>query len=307
MSELEPVRPATAVEYTNTKPALLFGSSPRRRARAESALAAAGVRLVDSVALDEAVDRLDGQLSLGLAWLELGEEDATPALDVLLSRLDRLAADRGTIVIASAPLELVDLVAARLTDRATEILVDPDDAQRAATLAMALSGVLADSGVSDVGKDNAARLRQLSDEMGRIAATLARLSTGPGSPAVKPGEGKAAPPAVEAETVRAVIRARRLRSRFFSEDLFADPAWDMLLDLLQAEIAQLRVPVSSLCIAAAVPATTALRWIKTMTEQGLFVRRADPHDGRRVFVELAPSASDAMRRYFAEAGKPAVV
>jgi hypothetical protein len=29
-------------------------------------------------------------------------------------------------------------------------------------------------------------------------------------------------------------------------DAFADPAWDMLLDLLQAEIAQLRVPVSSL-------------------------------------------------------------
>jgi predicted transcriptional regulator len=63
--------------------------------------------------------------------------------------------------------------------------------------------------------------------------------------------------------------------------LFADPAWDMLLDLLQAEIAQHRVPVSSLCIAAAVPATTALRWIKTMTDVGLFKRRADPHDGRR--------------------------
>jgi len=151
------------------------------------------------------------------------------------------------------------------------------------------------------------RLRQLSDEMGRIAATLARLSTGPGSPAVKPSETTSPSPDVEAETVRAVIRARRLRARFFSEELFADPAWDMLLDLLQAEIAQLRVPVSSLCIAAAVPATTALRWIKTMTEQGLFVRRADPHDGRRVFVELAPAASDAMRRYFADVGKPVTV
>jgi hypothetical protein len=42
------------------------------------------------------------------------------------------------------------------------------------------------------------------------------------------------------------------RARFFQEELFADPAWDMLLDLLQAEIAQHRVPVSSLCIAAAV-------------------------------------------------------
>jgi DNA-binding MarR family transcriptional regulator len=307
MSELEPVGPATAIEYDHTKPALLFGSDPRRRARAQTALAALGVRLVDSVPLDQALERVDGQLALGLAWLELGEEDATPVLDALLSRLNGLAEDRGTVVVASAPLELVDMLAGRLTGRRTEILVDPDDAQRAATLATALSGILDEAGVSDVGKDNAARLRQLSDEMGRIAATLARLSTGPGTPAVKPSEGTAPAPAVEAETVRSVIRARRLRARFFSEELFADPAWDMLLDLLQAEIAQLRVPVSSLCIAAAVPATTALRWIKTMTEQGLFVRRADPHDGRRVFVELAPSASDAMRRYFAEVVKPLVV
>ena len=54
------------------------------------------------------------------------------------------------------------------------------------------------------------------------------------------------------------IRAPRLRSCYFAQDLFADPAWDMLLDLFQAEISQLRVPVSSLCIAAAVPATAAL-------------------------------------------------
>ncbi len=307
MSELETVLPGAAVEYSSSKPALLFSSDARRRARAETALSASGVRLVDSVPLEHASERLDGQLSLGLAWLELGEEDATMALDALLARLNAMAEDRGTVVIASTPLELVDMVAARLTSRPTEILVDPDDTQRAATLAAVFSGALDEAGVSDVGKDNAVRLRQLSDEMGRIAATLARLSTGPGGPAVKPSEDKAPAPSVDAETVRAVIRARRLRSRFFSEELFADPAWDMLLDLLQAEIAQLRVPVSSLCIAAAVPATTALRWIKTMTEQGLFVRRADPHDGRRVFVELAPTASDAMRRYFAEIGKPVVV
>ena len=114
-------------------------------------------------------------------------------------------------------------------------------------------------------------------------------------------------PPVPIESVRQVIRARRLRARYFDEELFADPAWDMLLDLLQAEIAQHRVPVSSLCIAAAVPATTALRWIKSMTDAGLFKRRADPHDGRRVFVELAPQTSDALRRYFREIGRVAVV
>ena len=303
MSEFEQVRPCSAVEYLSGKPALLFATSWRRRAAAEPAIESCGVRLVDSIPIADAAARLDDQASLGLAWLELGEEDATAELELLLARLDDLAETRGTIVIAAVPLELVDMVAARLTGRSTEILVDPDEPQRAATLAMALSGVLEEKGVSDVGKDNAARLRQLSDEMGRIASTLARLSSGPGTPAIKPGDGKADAPAVDAEAVRAIIRARRLRSRFFSEELFADPAWDMLLDLLQAEIAQLRVPVSSLCIAAAVPATTALRWLKTMTDKGIFLRRADPHDGRSVFVELAPEASIAMRRYFAEVGQ----
>jgi DNA-binding MarR family transcriptional regulator len=175
-------------------------------------------------------------------------------------------------------------------------------------MAVALSGADRIDVVRDIASDQSAdRLRQLSDEVSRIASTLARLSTEPRVPA-QPAQAvnDVDVPPISADTVRAVIRARRLRTRFFEEDLFADPAWDMLLDLLQAEIAQLRVPVSSLCIAAAVPATTALRWLKTMTDKGLFVRRADPHDGRRVFVELAPATSLAMRRYFAEVGQPAV-
>jgi len=37
-----------------------------------------------------------------------------------------------------------------------------------------------------------------------------------------------------------------------------------------------------------------------MVQERLFV---DPHDGRRVFVELAPETSAALRRYFAEVGQ----
>jgi DNA-binding MarR family transcriptional regulator len=44
-----------------------------------------------------------------------------------------------------------------------------------------------------------------------------------------------------------------------------------------------------------------------MVQEGLFLRRADPHDGRRVFVELAPHASQALRRYFAEVGQVAAI
>jgi len=190
-----------------------------------------------------------------------------------------------------------------------EFIVDANDAERAAALAIATSRLGLPLRLSDVAADrNAERLRQLSDEVSRIASTLARLSTGP-SPSPRPVEATPAAnlPPLSAETIRAVIRARRLRSRYFPEELFADPAWDMLLDLLQAEISQLRVPVSSLCIAAAVPATTALRWLKTLVQQGIFLRRADPHDGRRVFVELAPDTSNALRRYFVEVGPVAVI
>jgi hypothetical protein len=54
------------------------------------------------------------------------------------------------------------------------------------------------------------------------------------------------------------ICARRLRERLLPAGLFADPAWDMLLDLYAAEIEEQPVSVTSACIAAAAPATTAL-------------------------------------------------
>ena len=101
--------------------------------------------------------------------------------------------------------------------------------------------------------------------------------------------------------VRSIIRLRRMRDRFFRSDLFADPAWDMLLDLMAARLERVRVAVSSLCIAAAVPPTTALRWIKTMSDNGMFVRVADPEDGRRVFIELSDEAASGMAAYLSAA------
>jgi len=145
----------------------------------------------------------------------------------------------------------------------------------------------------------AERLLQLSNEVNRIAGTLARLSVAPSSSA-ELSEAPSEDTEIDPQTVASVLRARRLRSRFFPADLFADPAWDMLLDLLHAELVHNRVSVSSLCSAAAVPPTTALRWLNTLVKHNLVLRRNDPHDGRRVFVELAPHTSATLRRYFAE-------
>jgi len=147
-------------------------------------------------------------------------------------------------------------------------------------------------------------LLQLSNEVSRIAGTLAQLSTMPSASEAVAAQTSNAPE-VSAAIVGAVIRARRLRSHYFSEELFADPAWDILLNLLHADACQRRVAISSSCAAAAVPATTALRWLKLMEKQGLIVRRNDPCDLRRIFVELAPDTKLALNRYFSELEFPA--
>lgn len=107
--------------------------------------------------------------------------------------------------------------------------------------------------------------------------------------------------AISPEDIRAVIRARRRRDQFFGSDLFADPAWDMMLDLFAARLERRKVAVSSLCIAAAVPPTTALRWIGSLCSRGILVRVADPDDGRRVFIDLAEETADQINAYFTHA------
>lgn len=113
-----------------------------------------------------------------------------------------------------------------------------------------------------------------------------------------PADVRAPEQQVSERQVRDVLKLRRNRDRFFDSELFADPAWDILLELYAAALAQLRVSVTSLCCGAAVPATTALRWINHLEEKGLITRRPDPIDGRRHFLMLSKEGMEAMNAYF---------
>lgn len=89
--------------------------------------------------------------------------------------------------------------------------------------------------------------------------------------------------------VRALQRVRGHRNERLGVDLFRDPAWDMLLELAAANLSDQPVSVSSLCFASGVPATTALRYIDRMVEEGLVVRIGDDGDHRRVLIRIAPA------------------
>lgn len=287
------------------RPIMVVGNSPAARSRACSTAEASGRDIIAELTTAEALDRFDDRSVLAALWVELDEE-LSLADRRLLNRADQEARARRCPVVVATRLDHIDEVLSELTDSGVELVVDADDAERLAVLSLAIAAQEGGSLVRDASSEaSSARLRQLSEEVSRIAAALSRLSSTPSGPPLSPAT-MAPPtgdlPAVSAEAVRTMLRARRLRANYMPADLFADPAWDMLLDLLQAEIVQHRVPVSSLCIAAAVPATTALRWIKSMTDRGILRRRDDPHDGRRVFIEMAPDTSAAIRRYFQEVG-----
>jgi len=100
--------------------------------------------------------------------------------------------------------------------------------------------------------------------------------------------------------VHKLIADRRGRRRHFGVNLFADPAWDILLYLYAAALADEVVFMSALCLAAAIPTATALRWIGTLKDRGLITRRSDSRDRRRIQVQLTDSAQQKMYRYVSE-------
>lgn len=149
-------------------------------------------------------------------------------------------------------------------------------------------------------RGQAEHLLALSQDLSRIAAELEGL-VGSKAAGLSPAEEQ---PIEESHTelARAAYQARRLRSQFFSgPDLFGEPAWDILLDLFINANEGKPVPVTSACIGAAVPTTTALRWLSILETRGLVEREADGSDARRVFVRLTPKARANMTAYFSRA------
>ena len=296
--------------YDSAPSALVFADSPDGGDAAAKAVAAIGGRVAARLRIEDAVDRLDRQAGIDAILVELSR-DHGPLSDSLLDLLSYIAVRDDRPVIVTAPFSLLDCVAARLRAGPVTLLCEPDMIDRVSALALAICRQ-SPLGVADISAEaDNNRLRRLSEEVGRIAHALARLSDDqptqrpePVQPAIRleevqlgfSAESIAMP---TAEQIRAILRCRRMRNRFFDPALFADPAWDMLLDLLAARIEGAEVAVTSLCIAADVPSTTALRWIKNLTDLGIFHRRADPFDGRRIFISLTDGSAQAMAAYFA--------
>ncbi len=92
-------------------------------------------------------------------------------------------------------------------------------------------------------------------------------------------------------TARKLYKGRRAVDEIFGMDGFAvSPAWDIMLDLYQAQLQGKRISATSACIGGACPVTTGLRWLQALEASRLIVRTRDPDDKRRNDVALTESA-----------------
>lgn len=250
------------------------------------AVALAGGRVIATLRPDEPLVADDAVLVLdtsGADWPEDALADAAALADIVCCDMRQLDAIADAVLFTDA-----------------QLLCEPAMTERVAALAMAAAWRATPDAVRE---GEGERLHRFSAEVARLADTLARLAAAEAPDEVADRRPlyavETTPAPVDAAAIRRAIRARRLRDGLFDGGLFEDPAWDMLLDLFAAELEGGRVSVSSLCIAAHVAPTTALRWVGRLVEAGLLERRPDPHDRRRAFMALSPRGSAAMRGYVA--------
>ena len=268
------------VDYRGNPAVHIIADTEAGLARMRRTAEAARCRIASALSFGVETAPFSGAVPGATILIALEDEGAAEAALPLLDRaLCEAEAGARRCVISTVP-GMIDLVASRAWHAEIALLCQEDEEERLAAIAWS-------------GERPGARLHDSRRD--RDFPVLQPVTDARAAPP-DPAQARA-----DAAVIRRMLRARRLRGHYFRADLFADPAWDMLLDLMAARLEGKKVAVSSLCIAAAVPPTTALRWIGVLAGHGLVVRIADPEDGRRAYIELAEATARALEAWLREA------
>lgn len=104
-------------------------------------------------------------------------------------------------------------------------------------------------------------------------------------------------------SVRAEIRARRDRDKYFAGLHAANPRWAVLLELEAATLSgRPQILLGTLIRDAGMTHTTGLRTIDSMISADWLTSTRDPKDDRRRLISLAPRAVWALAQYRTRAG-----
>lgn len=139
-------------------------------------------------------------------------------------------------------------------------------------------------------------IEEVDARLSEIRRLFARLASAPAS----------APPAADAgalslgrlDLARLILWGRGLLESEVASDLFADPAFNILLTLYVSRNEARDVSTSAACTASGVPTTTALRWINALARRGMIHKRSLASDRRFTYLELSEATCAALDRFF---------
>ncbi|HEX7753458.1 MAG TPA: response regulator [Novosphingobium sp.] len=164
-------------------------------------------------------------------------------------------------------------------------------------------------------RDTPAARETLTQKLSNLSIELQRLShliddpdqpRSAGKPAASASVQAAALPAGGLDTpqladfIRELLKKEAKRREIGGGELFGDPAWEMLLDLLLAKVEGRQVSVSSACIASGAPMSTALRLVRRLVDEGVLRKLADETDRRRHFLAIGPQFEQPLIDYLIE-------
>ena len=100
------------------------------------------------------------------------------------------------------------------------------------------------------------------------------------------------------QAARLILQRRRLSADEFGDDMFGEPAWEMLLELYVREGSGASTTSAELFATTRTPQSTAERWLRQLEADGLLYRRSHAVEPSTDFVELSDRARASLERYF---------
>jgi DNA-binding MarR family transcriptional regulator len=96
--------------------------------------------------------------------------------------------------------------------------------------------------------------------------------------------------------VVSILILRRARDDLFGSTLFAEPAWDVLLELFAAQLGGRRMSLRDIAVAIKVPESIAARWIAALADRGLVSSRIDLDQPALSWIGLTDKGAAQMKQ-----------
>jgi DNA-binding MarR family transcriptional regulator len=142
-------------------------------------------------------------------------------------------------------------------------------------------------------------IKKLAMQLDAAQAILDQIRVNSGCKALGTGHS-----ALPVRIVRALATAQRAyddrknRSNFIGGDeIFGEPAWDILLDLFIRQTLEEEVSVKSACLNSKMLPSTTMRWLRVLEGNNLVSFMEDPNDAAQSFLHLTAEGYEGMLRY----------